>query len=391
MPYFVGVRNGGCAHLNIVADGNQQVVLARFDDAGFFIKKDLERPLESFVADLETLTFQTRLGSFLDKTQRVVQLVESLGEKLSLNPTEMKNALRAARLCKADLATRMVVEMTSLQGVMGRYYALQSGEEPAVAEAIFEHYLPRASQDRLPETRIGLVVGVADRLDSLIGLFAVGLAPTGTKDPFAQRRTALGLCQNLLAWKLSFDLRWGLQEAARNYAIEVKPADIEDCLNFIIGRLRGMLLEMGFSYDVVEAVLAEKGTDPYGALLGVQELTLWVSREDWSQILPAFSRCVRITRDEEEKFVVDTAQFEADAEKQLYSEILQAEQVAGESDRVEKVLNAFLPLVPVINQFFDAVLVMAEDDVHRKNRLALLQRVAALTDGVVDLSALEGF
>jgi glycyl-tRNA synthetase len=303
----------------------------------------------------------------------------------------LKTTDRAAKLCKADLATNMVVEMTSLQGIMGRYYALQSGEEPGVATAIFEHYLPRSANDRLPETTAGMVVGLADRLDSLMGLFAVGLAPTGTKDPFAQRRAALGICQNLIEWKLNFDLAWGLEEALGALDVDVKAEDREACLAFIQGRLRGMLLEMDFNYDVVDAILAEQGHDPYGALLGVRALSGWVARDDWSQLLPAFSRCVRIVRDLDEIFTVKEDLFVEESEKALYEAIVKAEaDITGHED-VDGFLKAFIPMVPVINRFFDEVLVMAEDEAIRNNRLALCQRIAALSEGVADLSFLEGF
>jgi len=391
MPYFIGVRNGGEEHLDIVADGNEQVIMARFADARFFVEKDLQKPLEDFVDDLKTLTFQVNLGSFLDKTRRITALVISLGAEITLTEVEMTIAQRAAELCKADLATNMVVEMTSLQGVMGRYYALHSGEDQAVADAIFGHYLPRFADDKLPQTKPGLLVGLADRLDTLMGLFAVGLAPTGTKDPFAQRRAALGICQNLIEWQMHFDLRWGLEEAAHTLAIDVSAKDQAACLTFIVGRLRGMLLDMGFNYDVVDAILAAKGHDPYGALIGVQALTAWVAREDWDQILPAFSRCVRITRDLDQTFAVDEDRFKEESEELLYTAVAQAESEMAGVDMVDAFLNAFIPVVPVINRFFDEVLVMTEDQAVRQNRLALLQRIAAFSDDVVDLSGLEGF
>jgi glycyl-tRNA synthetase len=391
MPYFIAVRNGDDEHLEIVKDGNEQVILARFDDAAFFIKKDLGQPLESFVEGLKTLTFQVKLGSLLDKTNRLTQLVQPLGKKLALTESEMDITRRAAYLAKADLATDMVVEMTSLQGTMGRYYALHSGEPQAVADAIFEHYLPRSADDHRPQTKPGLVVGLADRLDTLMGLFAVGLPPSGTKDPFAQRRAALGICQNLIVWECHFDLSWGLAQAAERLPVDVSEDKLAACQDFIQGRLRVMLLEMGFPYDVVDAVLLEKGSDPYAALLGVKALSGWVAREDWREILPAFSRCVRIIRDLEQTLSVDEDRFETESEVMLFKAIKQAEAEKGEVDTVDAFLNALLPLVPVINRFFDEVLVMAEDESTRHNRLALIQRIAALAHGVADLSVLEGF
>jgi glycyl-tRNA synthetase len=391
MPYFIGVRNGGQEYLETVIDGNEQVILARFDDAAFFVKKDLKQPLENFVNELKYLTFEKKIGSFLEKTERITALVKSLGARLKLSKEEMEITYRAAELCKADLATNMVVEMTSLQGVMGRYYALHSGEKPEVADAIFEHYLPRSADDKSPETKPGLVVGLADRLDSLMGLFAVGLAPTGTKDPFALRRAALGVCQNLIAWKLELNLDWALGEAADQLTVDVSEQDRQDCLGFIQGRLRGMLLDQGYKYDVIDAVLAEKGQNPYGALLGVQALSAWVAREDWEQILPAFSRCVRIVRDLDEVYQVEEAVLEEESEKLLYQALVKAEKGMAGTETVDAFLNAFLPMVPIVNHFFDEVLVMAEDEALRENRLALCQRVAGLSEGAADLSCLEGF
>ncbi len=391
MPFFIGVRNGGNENLEIVADGNEQVIRARFNDAEFFVKKDLQRSLEDFVPDLSTLTFQVELGSFLDKTQRIEALIEPLGAQIGLDLESLKVAQKAAKLCKADLATNMVVEMTSLQGVMGRYYALHSGETKAVADAIFEHYLPRSADDCLPASKPGLVVGLADRLDSLMGLFAAGLAPTGTKDPFAQRRAALGLCQNLIEWQQNLDLGWALAQAAQGLALDVSDDKIEECLAFIVGRLRGMLLELGFAYDVVEAVLAEKGQDPFGAYTGVQALTAWVDRPDWNEILPAFSRCVRITRDLQETFDVQEGAFVTESEKVLYTAVNQAVKDLNGSKNVDAFFNAFVPMVAVINQFFNEVLVMDEDQTLRANRLGLLQRISKLSAGIADLSFLEGF
>ncbi len=210
MPYFVGVRNGDSQHLDNVADGNEQVVRARFADAAFFIREDLKTNLAEIRPSLSTLTFQVKLGSMLDKTERIEKIVNALLEGSGLDEAEARYSRRAASLCKADLMTHMVVEMTSLQGVMGRFYTNHAGEPEAVGKAIYEHYLPRFSGDQMPSTKPGLLVGLADRLDTLSGLFAAGLAPTGTKDPFAQRRAALGLVQTLVAWNLEFDLREGL-------------------------------------------------------------------------------------------------------------------------------------------------------------------------------------
>ena len=391
MPYFVTVRNGDDAHLDVVADGNEQVIRARFADAAFFIREDLELKLEDFLPRLEPLVFQFKLGSMLDKNMRIEKLVEQLLPLFALDKAEADVTRRAAHLCKADLASQMVVEMTSLQGVVGQFYALRSGETEPVANAIFEHYLPRFAGDRVPVSKAGLLVGLADRLDSLAGLFAAGLAPTGTKDPFAQRRAALGLNQNLIEWDLDFDLRQGLDLAASNLPLEISPEVKADCLDFIVGRLRSFLTDSGYRYDVVEAVLAEQKHNPAGTLRAVKALAAYVERADWSDILPAYSRCVRITRDQKELFTVNPDAFVEPAERELYEVLETIEAQPRPEGEVEDFFKLFLPMIPVINRFFESVLVMDENAAVRANRLGLLQRVAALTKGIADLSFLEGF
>ena len=394
LPYFVAVRNGGTDHLDIVRHGNEEVIRARFADADFFYQEDTEQPLEDFLPRLRTLTFQEDLGSMLDKACRLEKLVPSVGEMVGLDAQALRVAQRAAHLCKADLATQMVVEMTSLQGIMGREYALQEGEDPAVARAIFEHYLPRSAGDRLPETQPGLVVGIADRLDSLAGLFAVGLEPTGSADPYGLRRSALGLVEILIAHKLSFSVRQGLAEAAKLLPVDVSDESQEAALSFVVERLRGVLRDEGYAYDVVEAVLVERGADPYRTKRSVEQLSEWVERDDWERILDNYARCVRITRDLDEVYELDSDLFEEPAERELNEAYQEAEaQVTAEST-VDEFLTAFLPLVDVIDGYFareSGVLVMADDDDVRHNRLAQLQRIAALADGIVDLSRLEGF
>ena len=391
LPCFIAVRNGDNQHLDVVTGGNEQVITARFADAEFFITKDLQHRLEDYLPRLGTLIFQFKLGSMLDKSRRIEKLVSSLASIFALDPQEEQTALRAALLCKADLVTHMVVEMTSLQGIMGQFYALQSGEQADVAAAIAEHYLPRFSGDSVPQGRPGLVVGLADRLDSLAGLFAVGMAPSGTKDPFALRRAALGLVQSLSAWKLDFDLRSVLQLAAGNLPVPASPAALSECLEFITGRLRSTLLEQGFRYDVVEAILAAQSHNPSGASAEVARLSKWVLHPDWKTILPAFSRCVRITRDQPDIYPLDPARFTQPVEHELHRLVEAATHFPRKSGSVDGFLNSFLPLIPVINRYFEEVLVMDEDPALRANRLGQLQRIAALSSGVADLSKLEGF
>ncbi len=395
LPHFIAIRNGDSRHLDLVRDGNEHVIRARFADAAFFVREDVKRKLEEFRPGLATLTFQKKLGSMLDKSERIEKLTGVVAQMLGLNTDETQTALRAAHLCKADLATQMVVEMTALQGIIGREYALRSGETPEVALAIREHYLPASVGDALPESRAGIAVGLADRLDSLAGLFAAGLAPTGSADPFGLRRAALGITQILAEKAISFDLRAALDRALDFLPEGVRPAGemrarlVGDLLAFIAGRQRAQLLDAGYRYDVVDAVLAEQAHDPYRAAVGVQQLSRWVKRDDWAQILAAYSRCVRITRDQQEQFSVNPDQLTEPAEKELYSAYQSI--FAKSVQSVDSFFAALLPMIPAISKFFDDVLVMAEDQAVRENRLGLLQRIANLARGVADFSKLEGF
>jgi len=394
MPHFVTVRNGGSEHLATVQRGNQEVIRARFADAAFFFDEDTKQPLEAFLPRLGTLTFQERLGSMLDKSRRLERLVPQVSAMLGLSAGEATIAERAAHLCKADLATQMVVELTSLQGVMGREYALRSGEQPAVSQAIFGHYLPRGAADGSPETQAGLAVGLADRLDSLAGLFAAGLTPSGSSDPYQLRRQALGIVQNLVAHQASFSLERGLAAAASFLPLEASRESVAGAADFVVERLRGYLRDRGFGFDVVDAVLAARGDDPYAALVSVEELDRWIRTDGWPRILDNYARCVRITRSHAQSYGLDPTRFEQPAEIALYSAYSQARQDVGPDGSVDGFLNAFAPLVDMIDAYFareSGVLVMAEDLKLRENRLAQLQHIAALADGIVDLSRLEGF
>ena len=385
LPSFVIVRNGDKQGLTLVRQGNEHVLRARFADANFFVREDLKHKLEDFRPRLSALIFQKKLGSMLDKADRIEKLTGALVPLLGLEADEATFARRAARLAKADLATKMVVEMTSLQGIMGREYALRSGESQAVADAIGEQYQP------VPKSKPGLAVALADRLDSLAGLFAAGLAPTGTKDPFGLRRAAIGVVQPLIDHNLTFDLRAALKSAAALEPVPVSDEVQAQVLEFLTGRLRVVLMDSGYKYDVVDAVLAAQSSNPAGAAKAVRQLATWVERKDWNTLLPGYARCVRITRDQKARFAIQVGAFTEDAEKKLFAALEQAEKRVRTPGSVDDFLNAFIPMIPAINEFFDKVLVMAEDKTMQENRLGLLQRISALANGIADLSKLEGF
>jgi glycyl-tRNA synthetase len=385
LPYFIAIRNGDSEHLDIVRQGNEHVLNARFADADFFVSEDVKRPLEEYRPQLSTLIFQSKLGSMLDKSERIEKLVEKLIPLLAIAGEDAAFARRAATLAKADLTTQMVTEMTSLQGTIGREYALRSGEPPGVAQAIGEQYQP------VPQTRVGLVVALADRLDSLVGLFAAGLAPTGAKDPFALRRAAIGVVQPLIEHDLDFDLRTAVAKASKLQPIEVSGEVQAHALEFIAGRL-SVLLKEEFRYDVVDAVLAAQSDNPAGAARAVKQLSAWVERKNWQEILDGYARCVRIVRaaetEDRGRKTVDERKLVEPAEKAL-SKAMQTSN--DRSSSVDEFLATVLSLLPAINTFFDKVLVMDEDPALRENRLALVGQVAGLAKGIADLSKVEGF
>ena len=390
LPFFVGVRNGDATNLAQVVEGNEHVIRARFADASYFVRDDLRHDLAGFRSRLARLTFHEQLGSMLDKSARVETNVERLAPLLQL-VSELPVALRAAHLCKADLASRMVVEMTALQGVMGRAYALRAGEPPAVAQAIEQHYWPQAAGDPLPESAAAAAVALADRLDTLCGLFALGLVPTGSADPFGLRRAALGVVQILLGRTQALDLRSALAVCAACQPLAVGAAAQQDALAFIAGRLRGVLLEAGHRHDVVEAVLAAKAHDPYAAQQAAAQLSAWLVRAEWAPLLEAFARCARMTRELDGTTPVLPAALQHAAEQDLWRGLQAAEAACAQHSSVDGLLRALQPLAPLVVKFFEDVLVMDEDAAVRSNRLGLLQRVAALGTGIADLAKLEGF
>ncbi|MEW6030855.1 MAG: glycine--tRNA ligase subunit beta, partial [Chloroflexota bacterium] len=354
LPNFIAIRNGDALHSDLVRQGNEHVLNARFADADFFVREDLKKPLHAYLNDLKGLTFHTKLGSMFDKSKRMVKLSIGIAEMLGLDNAERENVVRGTALAKADLATQMVTEMTSLQGIIGREYALRTSEPREVADAIGEQY------QAVPKSKIGLAVALTDRIDSLVGLFAAGLAPTGAKDPFGLRRAAIGIVQPLIEHDADFDLTEAVKRAAKLQPIEAKEETQAQILDFLTGRL-SVVLKESYRYDVVDAVLAAQSNNPAGSARAVKQLQAWVERKDWRDILPAFARCVRITRDQKKTFTVDGKAFAEKEEKDLFKALEKAEKAKRAAGSVDDFLNAFVPMIPAVNLFFDKVLVMTED------------------------------
>ncbi len=390
LPYFITVRNGRATDLDEVRTGNESVVRARFADAAYFVRQDVQQPLEKYLPRLDTIIFQGKLGSILDKVKRIEELVEPLAHQLKLPNKDLEIARKAAHICKADLATHMVIDITALQGVMGREYHKHSSDDAdknAVAEAIYEHYLPRNANDHAPKTQAGLVIGLADKLDSVAGLFAVGLAPKGSNDPFALRRAAIGVVQNLMETGQSFSLREGLKSVAARLPVKMELAALEQAHTFLTERERVILEESGHRKDLVEAVLAEQGDNPAQAKIALAQLITATQSPDWPAMLAAYARCARIVRSAN-TLVNGDLNADADPSTQVLTQTVAA--LSKPSD-VSALMYNIAALVAPINTFFDKVMVMADELAIRNARLALLQRIVEQAKGLIDLSKIEGF
>jgi glycyl-tRNA synthetase len=308
-----------------------------------------------------------------------------MAKMLGLNASETKFAQRAAHLSKADLATQLVVEMTSLQGIMGREYAKLSGEPNEVANALGEQY------DRAPASKIGAAISLADRFDSLAGLFAIGLAPTGSADPWALRRAVLSIVETLIAHKVSFSLKSALESAAKLQPLAVESKVIDEAHAFIIGREKAAFLDQSLRYDLVDAVLSARGDDPFMALQSIHQLSRWVAKPDWPQLLDGYARCVRIVRDIKESLPLNIKSDNDQYTQVLHQAYEAAQKSIGPASSIEDFFTALRKLIEPITIFFDKALVMHADRSIRETRQALLQRIWHLADGIVDLTKVEGF
>ncbi|MDO9557172.1 MAG: glycine--tRNA ligase subunit beta [Coriobacteriia bacterium] len=393
---FIVVHNGDPERTDAIISGHERVIRARLADAAFFYREDLAHPLEAYVSRLDSIVFQERLGSLGAKVGRIETLVRALAEQVDAGPDEEAYALRAAHLSKADLVTHAVVEFTSLQGVMGQHYAIAAGEAEQVAEAIVDHYRPRFSGDGLPRTLAGKLVSVADKLDTIAGIFAIGQAPTGSADPYALRRGAIGV----LAMVLDGDVRLRLDEAIAfalsGYAGTLADLDVEATgsaiKEFFTGRLDGVLRDRGHAYDTVQAIAAVSADDPADALARCNALTSFrAASDDMEDLSVAFTRAKNLAKPELGTGA-DVALMGVE-EARLADALTEAEQASSGAFLVRDymtVLGVLARLRAPIDAFFESVLVMDPDEGVRDNRLRLLNRFVALFSGFADFSALAG-
>ncbi|GIV16859.1 MAG: glycine--tRNA ligase beta subunit [Armatimonadota bacterium] len=406
LPYFVAVRNGNDYRLDVVREGNERVLTARFNDAHFFYERDRQQPLEAFVGDLKRIVFQEKLGTMADKAVRLAAVMRGVAEQAGVDPSL---AGRAATLCKADLATEVVMELPALQGVMGREYAMLSGENEAVAQAIAEHYMPRFAGDALPESPLGRLLAVCDRVDTLVGYIgALQIVPTGSGDPFGLRRAAQGVVQ-ILATVEGMPRLWTFVEAVvrayENQGVSVDEEGLHLLAQVFAGRIEAFLEDEGIRYDVVQAVLAEERVEPFATRANARMLNA-LPMEQLTPVALAATRVRNILKaGEAVKLVptatlrpplewlgqVDTALFQQEEERVLYEMVLQSQQQIIEAVmcfRSEEVFSLLESFTEPVNRFFDAVLVMAPEEAIRRNRLCLLAGVDALYRYIGDFSKL---
>lgn len=392
LPYFITVRNGNEEHIETVVKGNEKVLGARLEDAKFFYMDDIKNPLESYVEELKKITFQDKLGTLYDKTKRIQSLGVKVGEYLEVGEETEKNIERAGYLSKADLVTKMVTEFTELQGKMGMEYAKTSEENEIVSLAIFEQYLPRFAGDELPTTTAGAILSIADKVDTIAGLFAIGIHPTGSQDPFGLRRQALGIINIILDKKLNISIN-ELVETALYFYVDINGLAFDyekvkqEIIEFLNGRIRNMFIDIGIRYDIVDAVIGTNIDDVYDMKIRANKLNEWLKKEGLSEILSAFNRVSNLA----EKAISDEVQRNllTEDEIELYEKFNNVEEKVNNlllKKEYDKALDQLVVLKEPIDNFFDRVMVMVDDEKLRNNRLGLLKKIYDTMVQICDLS-----
>ncbi len=392
LPNFITISNIESREPQAVRAGNERVIRPRLADAQFFWNQDRRRPLAARREALRKVVFQKRLGTLHEKVERVARLSESIAASLA---GDRQWALRAAELCKCDLMTEMVGEFPELQGTMGRYYAAHDREPAEVATAIQEHYLPRFAGDALPATKTGQAVALADRLDTLVGIFAIGQVPSGEKDPFALRRAAIGVLRILIEQELELDLAALIRESAAHFPADLgAPSVADDVLGFVLERLRTYYAERELAQDAVDAVLATAPTRPLDIDRRVRAVARFSALPAAESLAAANKRIANILKKVSGPLpeTVDESRLEERAERALFEAVMQAQarvRPLFAQGRYAEALETLAGLRDTVDGFFDAVLVMAEDEQVRSNRIGLLNRLRDLFLQVADISRLQ--
>lgn len=393
LPYFITVSNIESKRPESVVKGNEKVMQARLSDAMFFYQTDCKQRLQDRLPALAKVTFQQKLGSLADKSQRMSALAEYIAQKLEQDAAVAKHA---AMLSKTDLMTDMVGEFPELQGLMGRYYAEHDGESDAVCAAIAEHYMPRFAADKIPASVIGQIIALSDKIDTIIGIFGIGQPPSGSKDPFALRRAAIGLLRIMIEAKLELDLNSVLIQAQAQYGDLLTQSDVvEHVWAFCLERLKGLAIDQGMSPDTFEAVKSLPICCPVDLMHRMSAVEAFRSSDAAANLVSANKRVAKLLQKEDvslDAVSVDSSLFQEPAEQSLHA---LAEQMAGKvrvavtHNQYSEALSVLATFRDPIDAFFDQVMVMAEDRVVRHNRLALLQLIRQLFIQVADISKLQ--
>jgi glycyl-tRNA synthetase beta chain len=386
---FVAVNNTPVKDPTVSVRGHQRVLKARLQDARFYFREDRRIPLFDRLESLKGVVFHSKLGTAYEKVERFTRLATSLAERFA--PDKIKEVERAAWLCKCDLETGIVYEFPELQGIIGSFYARMDGESDEIATAVREHYLPAHARDSLPKGIIGSLVSIADRMDTIAGCFSVGLIPTGAADPYALRRHALGVIQILIHLDRPLDIGWlvaqGMDLLADKRTREPNVVKAE-VLEFIRTRFVNFHTSRDFPLDVVESAVRARFDDVVDARRRLEALNQWKSREDFDSIITGFKRVVNILKDTAPQTVSEKLLAE-DEEKKLYSAFQDVSKRAGsliQKGEYTKALEIIAELKSPIDEFFDSVMVMVDDETLRNNRLGLLRKIADFFSQIADFS-----
>lgn len=392
MPHFITISNIDSKDMSQVKAGNERVISPRLSDAVFFWSQDRKKKLEDHIERLETVVFQKKLGTLAEKSRRVATISKAIAGKLG---ADVANAERAAMLSKCDLMTEMVNEFTDLQGIMGRYYAKLDGEHNDVAAALDEQYMPRFAGDELPKSVTGQVLSISDKLDTVLGIFAIGQKPTGEKDPFALRRATLGILRILIEKNLDLDLRELLEISAAALTDKADAnAVVDDVLKFMLDRLRGYFTDKEISGDIFDAVLACYPTRPVDFSHRVEAVNVFKSLTEAESLAAANKRIRNILKKIKGEIPVDINEslLQENAEKELHKQVgalsNEANALFVKGD-YESALKKLAALKDPVDQFFDDVMVMADDEALKNNRIALLNQISELFLQAADLSRLQ--
>lgn len=395
LPYFITIRNGDDSFIDTVIKGNEKVLGARLEDARFFYNEDIKYPLETYVEKLKRLTFQEKLGTMYDKTIRIQRLSGKIADYLEVGEETKKNILRASYLSKADLVTKMVTEFTELQGKMGMEYAEKSGENKIVSQAIFEQYLPRFAQDNLPTTTAGAILSIADKLDSICGLFAIGIQPTGSQDPFALRRGALGIINIIIDKKLNVSLKDMIDFSLYIYIEENSLAcDFNkvrsEIFDFFMARVKNMLTEQRIKHDVVDAIISTGTDNIYDIVIRAEKIVNWLKGEEAQKTIVSFDRLTALSQKATSSNVVRNLLSVDELELyDAYNKIEDKVNTYINKKEYDKALDLLGYLSDPINRYLDNVMVMVDDDNIRNNRLALIKLIRDKSLDICDLSLIQ--